>query len=167
MEPQRETEILAWTSNEHRKENKKENKKTNDRTAEQELPRPWSGRSCCQAVEDVVRRKARATGDHEHRTSHPMLLAIPCQSQTRAHSPRSIQLQTPSSSSATLSAFLMPVYPFTVLTADRMRSCCSGAKQAVPITRQGMSRSFWEGSLGLKVSRMLRDSLTASVMRGS
>lgn len=69
-----------------------------------------NGSIACHALASKLGRgNGRTTGDHEHRTSHPMPLAISCQSQTRAHSPRSIQRQTSSSNSATLSAFLMPV----------------------------------------------------------
>jgi hypothetical protein len=40
-------------------------------------------------------------------------------------------------------------------------------KHAEPMTRQGMRSSGWLGSLGLKLSRIVRDSSTARVIRGS
>ena len=102
-----------------------------------------------------------------HKKSSPRSRATCCQSQTADQSPLSMSRHTSSSRTVTRSVLRRPVYPRTVLSAFRTRSCRSAEKHAAPTTRQGMSRSFWLGSLGLNDSMKARDSSTAFITRAS
>lgn len=73
-------------------------------------PTLWKAPSSIASLVNSLRPATlHAHPNQQHKASHPMLFAIPCQSHTRPHSPRSMHRHTSSSNSETRSEFLKPV----------------------------------------------------------